>query len=52
MHIVEVILKNKKMSILILILLILLGLRMVGGVSTCNGEYKLGSCSEVGRVYN
>ena len=40
------------MFALLVLGLILLGLKSFGGISQCNGEYKLGSCSEVGQVYN
>jgi hypothetical protein len=52
MNIVEIIRKYKFVSALFIIGLILFGLKSVGGVTQCNGEYKLGSCSETGRVYN
>ena len=52
MNITEIIRKNKLVFALLILGLILLGLKSVGGISQCNGEYKLGSCSEVGKVYN
>ena len=52
MNIIEKILKNKLILTLLVLGLILFGLKSVGGISECNGKYKLGSCNEVGRVYN
>ena len=52
MNIIEKIIKNKLVVALLVLGLVLLGLKSVGGISQCNGEYKLGSCNEVGRVYN
>ena len=44
--------KNKLMVAFFAFLLILFFLKYVGVISKCNGEYRLGSCSEVGKVYN
>ncbi len=52
MNIIKKIGNNKLVFSLLLIGLLLFGLKSVGGISQCNGEYKLGSCSEVGQVYN
>ena len=52
MNIIEMMRKNKLILALLVLGLILFGLKSVGGISQCNGEYKLGSCSEVGKVYN
>jgi len=52
MNIIEKILKNKLILTLLVLGLILIGLKSVGGISECNGKYKLGSCNEVERVYN
>lgn len=52
MNIIEMIIKNKLVVALLVLGLVLLGLKSVGGISQCNGEYKFGSCNEVGRVYN
>ena len=52
MNIIESILKNKLILALLALGIILFGLKSVGGISQCNGEYKLGLCSEVGKVYN
>jgi len=46
------IIKNKLILTLLVLGLILIGLKSVGGISECNGKYQLGSCNENGQVYN
>jgi hypothetical protein len=52
MNIIEMIIKNKLILTLLVLGLILIGLKSVGGISECNGKYQLGSCNENGQVYN
>ena len=52
MNIIKMIIKNKLIFFLLIIGLLLLGLKSVGGISECNGKYQLGSCNENGQVYN
>ncbi len=52
MNIIESILKNKIIIASLLIGLLLFILKSIGGISQCNGKYKIGSCTEINRVYN
>jgi len=52
MNIIKIISTNKLLLSLLIIGFLLISLKSVGGISHCNVEYILGSCSEVGKVYN
>ena len=46
------IISKNKLLLFLLVIGLLIGLKQVGGITQCNGEYRLGSCMESNKIYN